>query len=706
MTPVGMGSEPSGPHEPLLLKPPSNEGRSRFRLWRWLFVLLWSVAVGASLAWNLHLHFQGTVSRARSQAEGALVKDLAVRELIASLGGVYVPADRGVQPNPHLSHLPHRDLETKEGPLLTLVNSSYFMRLLHEHEAQAFSAKVRGHVTSLHPLREENRPDPWEREALMAFRQGAEEVAGVVEESGRKVYRLMRPRFAEAGCLACHRDQGYRVGEVLGGVSVTVPLSDEDSVVERRGVFAISLGHTFLWFLGLGGLALGFRLVERREQALQRWAFYDPLTALPNRTLLRDRLSQALASAERYDRMSAVLFLDLDRFKIINDSLGHAVGDRLLIEVAQRLKATLRSVDTVGRQGGDEFVVLLEELQNDPERAAVIAQSVAEKILRILKEPVQVGNHELHVSPSIGIALFPMGESSAEEILKQADAAMYQAKNKGGDAFHFYLPSMQLAAADRLELENDLRHAVERGELELCFQPQAAVATGQLVGAEALVRWRHPSRGMISPGEFIPVAEETGIILTIGNKVLELACRHLREWGEQGLVKGDFRLAVNVSPKQFRQENFVETVANIIGASGVGADRLELELTEGMFVDDVEDAAFKMACLMELGIRFAIDDFGTGYSSLMYLKRLPLNVLKIDRSFVDGVIDTPNDAAIVETILAMAEKFGYHVVAEGVETEEQLAFLRQRGCHTYQGYLISRPLGATPFRELLRSQYR
>lgn len=700
--PDGIGNEQPEPQFREAVEPTGKAVSSRFFVWRWAFVLLWSFAVGISLAWNLHLHQQGVIAQARSQAEGALIKDLGVRSLISSLGGVYVRADRDVPPNPYLSHLPHRDIQAGEGPLLTLVNSSYFMRLLHEHESQKFASKVRGHVTSLKPLRKENRPDAWEQRALVAFHGGAEEVAEVLEEEGRPVFRMMRPRFAEAACLTCHHEQNYKVGDVLGGVSVTVPLADAGTLTDSRGAIAISLGHAFLWFLGLGGLVLGFGLVERREQALQRWAFYDPLTALPNRTLLRDRLQQALASAERYERMSAVLFIDLDRFKIINDSLGHAVGDQLLIEVAQRLKGTLRSVDTVARQGGDEFVVLLEELQADPERAAVIAQSVAEKVLRVLKEPVQIGNHELHTSPSIGVALFPMEAGSAEEILKQADAAMYQAKGQGGGTFNFFLPSMQLAAAGRLELENDLRHAVERRELELHYQPQVSVATGQLVGAEALLRWNHPQRGVIPPGDFVPIAEETGLILDIGNAVLNEACQRIRDWSDQGIVGEDFRLAVNVSPKQFRQGNFVESVANIIGISGIDAAHLELELTEGMFVDDVKDAAFKMACLMELGIRFAIDDFGTGYSSLMYLKSLPLDVLKIDRSFVDGVIDTPNDATIVETILAMAEKFGYHVVAEGVETAEQLAFLQARGCHTYQGYLFSRPLPVVQFQKLLK----
>lgn len=671
---------------------------TRLILWRWLVIVLWSAAVAASLVWNIHLHDKARIDQAYSQAVAVLEKDMGARALVARLGGVYARTDRGAIPNPYLAHVPDRDIASDRGVALTLINSSYFMRLLHDTEVQEGGDGTVSHVTSLRPLRVQNAPDSWEQSALLRFQNGTTEVAEVVvTASGQQHYRVMRPRFVEESCLACHKDQGFQPGEVLGGVSVSVPLVEPDAEWLTGRVTALTFGHTFLWLLGIAGLVAGFSLLERRERELRQSAYYDPLTALPNRALLRDRLHQALVTAERHSHRGAVLYIDLDRFKTINDSLGHAVGDRLLQAVANCLRKAVRATDTVARLGGDEFVVVLAELKGDAERAAVVAQAVAEKLLVAVTRPFQIGNHELHTGPSIGIALFPMDGAHADEVLKQADTAMYQAKGVGGGTFHFYLPGMQLAAQHRLEIENDLHNALDRQELELYFQPQVAVASGAIVGAEALVRWNHPRRGLVSPGDFIPIAEETGIILAVGDWVLREACRSIRLWIEQGVVGEDFRLAVNVSPKQFRQWNFVERVAAIVAETGIDARHLELEVTEGMFVDDVQDAAYKMACLIELGIRFAIDDFGTGYSSLMYLKRLPLEVLKIDRSFVDGVLDDANDAAIVETILAMAQRFGYHVIAEGVERQAQLEFLRERGCDAYQGYHFSKPVSAADF---------
>lgn len=675
---------------------------ARLTLWRWVTIPIWSTAAAASLAWNIHLHHQGHIDQARNRAVGLLEKDMSARDLVAKLGGVYARIDRGAVPNPYLAHVPERDIASEQGVSLTLINSSDFMRLLHDGENERADRTSTTHVTSLRPLRAKNAPDAWEQRALMRFQSGATEVAELIDTEHGRRYRLMRPRYVEPVCLTCLGGQGFETGEVLGGVSVTVPVGEYTGAWHTGRVTALSVGHTFLWLLGIGGLVTGFGLLERRERELRRSAYYDPLTALPNRALLRDRLHQALVTAERHDHMGAVLFIDLDRFKTINDSLGHAVGDRLLQAVADCLRETVRATDTVARLGGDEFVVLLTELSGDAERAAVIAQAVAEKLLAAMACPFRIGRHELHTMPSIGIALFPMSVRHADEVLKQADTAMYQAKGAGGGVFHFYLPGMQLAAKRRLEIETDLHHALARRELALHFQPQVAVASGRIVGAEALIRWHHPRRGLITPGDFIPVAEETGIILAVGDWVLREACRSVREWIDQEVVEKGFRLAINVSPKQFRQWDFVERVATIVAETGIDAGFLELELTEGMFVDDVQDAAFKMACLIELGIRFAIDDFGTGYSSLMYLKRLPLEVLKIDRSFVDGVLEDANDAAIVETILAMAQRFGYRVVAEGVEHQAQLDFLRERGCNAYQGYHFSEPVRGADFVALAR----
>ncbi len=439
---------------------------------------------------------------------------------------------------------------------------------------------------------------------------------------------------------------------------------------------------------------------QMAEARIEYQAFYDLLTDLPNRRLFMDRLEQDLAHARRRGHYGALLFLDLDRFKTINDSLGHHIGDSLLQEVAQRLRAVLRQEDTAARLGGDEFVVLLSELSDDAEHAANTAQAVAERLLTALMRPYGIDHHDLHSSASIGIALYPMADESVDDLLRQADIAMYRAKESGRNTTRFYLPSMQLAADERLQLENDLRQALADGRLELHYQPQVDSA-GRIIGAEALLRWHHPLRGLVLPGEFIAIAEESGLILPIGTWVMREACRQHRAWQEAGLPLLP-HVAVNVSARQFRQGDFVAQVEAVLQETGLDPHHLELELTEGVLLENVDEAGARMRTLKQLGVRLSIDDFGTGYSSLAYLKRLPVDLLKIDRSFVAEIISDPNDAAIVETIIAMTRHLQLEVIAEGVESAAALAFLRERGCHRYQGYHFSRPLPHEAFAALLQ----
>ncbi len=448
-----------------------------------------------------------------------------------------------------------------------------------------------------------------------------------------------------------------------------------------------------------------FQDITERKQAeahIEYQAYFDALTELPNRRLLLERMEQELSRSRRHGHYGAVLFLDLDRFKTINDSLGHAVGDALLKEVAARIRRTLREEDMAARLGGDEFVILLCELGDDPEHAAEAGREVAEKLRGVLAEPYEVEGRRLHTSPSIGIALFPLGNEGASDLLKQADIAMYRAKEQGRNAVHFYLPSMEMDADERLTLENDLRRALdEGGQLELHYQPQLE-SGGQLLGAEALVRWRHPQRGMLGPGEFLPVAEASGLLGELGEWVLGEACAALSRWEAQGLT--GFPLAVNISPIQLQQECFVERVEETLRRSGAEPTRLELEITEEMLLREQEKSIAKMNALRRYGVRFAIDDFGTGYSSLAYLRRLPAGTLKIDRTFVSDVHVNANDAAIVETIIAMGRHMGMQVLAEGVENAEQLAFLSERGCEVFQGYYFSRPLAEAAFVEYARER--
>lgn len=448
--------------------------------------------------------------------------------------------------------------------------------------------------------------------------------------------------------------------------------------------------------------SMGEDITERRKAAelIEHQATFDTLTDLPNRRLLLDRLMQALARCRRHGHQGALLFLDLDQFKHINDSLGHPVGDALLQEVSRRLKKSLREEDTSARLGGDEFVVLFSELNDNPKQAAQQAQAGAEKIQSRLAAPYTIHNHELHITASIGIAMFPMKDEDADDIVKYADTAMYRAKEAGRNTIRFFLPSMQLAAQERLRLQNDLRQALLRNELQLHFQPQVDTY-GNIIGAEALLRWQHPERGNIAPICFIPMAEETGQILTLGEWVLESALYRLKAWTDNIAESSLRNLAINVSPRQFRQEDFALQVKRILDLTGADPHRLTLELTEGILLENLEDTTHKMRTLKRLGIRFSIDDFGTGYSSLAYLKRLPLDEIKIDRSFVCDITTDPSDANLVETIITMAEHLGLEVVAEGVETEEQLEFLRGKGCRIFQGYYFSKPRSVEDFAKLL-----
>ncbi len=429
------------------------------------------------------------------------------------------------------------------------------------------------------------------------------------------------------------------------------------------------------------------------EATIHHQALYDELTDLPNRRMLFDQLGQEVARSFRHGYLGAILFLDLDNFKNVNDSLGHALGDKLLKEVAQRLSHRLRKEDIAARLGGDEFVILLSEIGKDSSQASVRAQRVASEIQQLFLEPFRIDGHTLYVSASIGIVLFPLDESEPGDLLQRADVAMYRAKEDGRDRFRFFQPAMQKALDTRLTIEKGLRKALETDQLELYYQPQVK-ADGSIYGAEALVRWQHPERGLISPIEFIPIAEETGLIYRLGDWVLNAACEHICQLS----AVGPLVVSVNISPKQFREPDFVNRVRELIVAYGIDPKLLHLEITESTVLDNIEQTIERMEAIKSLGVSFAIDDFGTGHSSLAYLKRLPIETLKIDRSFVSDIVDDPNDAVLVETIIVMAKHLGLRTIAEGVETREVLAFLKEKGCHNFQGYLFSRPV---PFDTLL-----
>ncbi|KAB0331136.1 EAL domain-containing protein [Janthinobacterium lividum] len=434
--------------------------------------------------------------------------------------------------------------------------------------------------------------------------------------------------------------------------------------------------------------------VMRFEQEMEFQARHDILTGLANRALLRERLEQAMAVTRRSGLPLWVVFIDLDRFKFVNDTLGHDAGDLVLKSVAERLRDATREVDTVARLGGDEFVLLLPQHGNGEPGAAIL-----QRIQDAVAQPLQLGEYEFFLSCCMGVAVYPDDGQNADTLIKHADIAMYRAKEQGRGNWQFYASGMNAGTLERLGLESELRHALERGQFHLEYQPQLDLASGAVVGMEALLRWQHPQLGRIPPASFIGLAEEMGLITPIGDWVLRTACAQTRAWQLAG--HGPLRLAVNLSARQFKQRNLLHAVAQALAETGLDAAHLELELTESMVMHNVEQATAIMANLKALGVQLSIDDFGTGYSSLAYLRHFPIDVLKIDKTFVSDITHSDDDAAIVRAIISLAHSLRLKVIAEGVETEQQLAFLRQQGCDQMQGYLFSRPLAAPAFEALL-----
>ncbi len=453
-----------------------------------------------------------------------------------------------------------------------------------------------------------------------------------------------------------------------------------------------------------GGVGIVEDLTEKKfsEQQIQYHTTYDSLTGLPNRRLLLDHLSNEISRAGRYGHYGALLFIDLDNFKTVNDSLGHSVGDELLKLVSQRITDSLRQEDSVARMGGDEFIIILTELDEIIELAADKAREIAEEVSYCISCPCQIEGRELCITPSIGVSLFPKSGIGSGDILKQADTAMYRAKAAGRNEIRFFLPSMQDAADERLRIYMEIRKALDNDELAIYYQPQVD-NSGGIVGAEALLRWHHPERGLVPPGDFLPIAEETGIMRDIGRWVLRSACHQIKIWDDAGKLEDSHIISVNISSKEFGAPDFVDMVITILGETGATPDHLGIELTESSLISTGGDIIKKMMTLQRLGVKFSVDDFGTGYSSLSYLKSLPLNTLKIDRAFVNDIKDAGQDIVLVDTIIMMAHNLGMAIIAEGVETEQELLYLSRRGCMVYQGYYFSKAVAVKTFTEMLES---
>lgn len=583
---------------------------------------------------------------------------------------------------------------------------------------------------------------PEMRQTIAAFNSMAESLSATMNELRRshEELRIAATAFeAEEGMIvtdasrailrvnsAFEKITGYRAAEVHGQTPLILLSSEHDGASYKTIWRTVEQGRFWqgeLWNRHKSGriypvwqsisavvspdgsvshYVIAFSDVSQRKEAeekIRSLAFFDPLTQLPNRRLLIDRLGHALTAASKHHHHGALLFLDLDHFKVLNDTEGHDTGDMLLVEISRRLRNCVRQVDTVARLGGDEFVIMLENLSDSDSGAVEQAGIVGHKILEAVSHPFSLKGRDYHGTLSIGITLFDGSKQSVEDLLKRADVAMYQAKSGGRNRVCFYDPVMQQTLLARAAMETELRRVVAEGQLLLLYQPQLD-EHNRIIGAEALLRWQHPLRGLVSPSEFIPIAEETGLIIPIGGWVLETACRQLKRWQNNEATR-DLIVAVNVSARQFHQHDFVDGVRRILEATGASPSGLKLELTESVIVEDMADAIEKMQALKSMGIRFSMDDFGTGYSSLSYLRQLPIDQLKIDQSFIHEVDSNAGDAEIVRTIIAMAQALGLDVIAEGVEKETQLQFLNRNDCYAYQGFLFSQPVPATVFEKML-----
>ncbi|MEW8028102.1 MAG: EAL domain-containing protein [Candidatus Thiodiazotropha sp.] len=673
----------------------SDEARLRVQLWSAFFG--WTLLVLLLLLWSLSNEDAEMLELARQEAIDNFNKDQAFRVWATAHGGVYVPVTERTQPSPHLSHIPERDLVTPSGRQLTLMNPAYMLRQMMGEYADLYG--VKGRITSLMPLNPDNAPDEWERAALKSFERGEKEQFELTDINGEPYLRLIRPMVTKEGCLKCHGHQGYQVGEVRGGVGISVPMKHYFSSADGQKL-EIKAGLGLIWLAGVGaiwfyGRRSHQRLHERKDYEDQIWqqANFDSLTGLSNRNLFLDRLDHALAYAQRQQTSLALLFIDLDHFKDVNDTLGHATGDQLLQEAARRLRLCDREMDTVSRLG-DEFTVILPGL--DEGRSAT---RVAASILTELSRPFDLVGNETHVTASVGITLYPQDGSSSGMLLQNADTAMYQAKAEGRNTYRFFTWEMNKEAEGRVSLVAALRNALRRGEFQLHYQPIIDIADSYMVGAEALIRWESPDLGRMNPDEFIPVAEESGLIVPIGDWVLQQAAADLAQWDKAGLKMR--LLSVNVSTVQFRMEGFLGKMRALLKDQPQLSSRLFLEITESVFLDEDRKPGSQLGQLREEGIGISIDDFGTGYSSLSYLKRFPVDKIKIDRSFVRDVTSDPEDAALCEAIIAMAHHLGLKVVAEGVETKAQWRFLHKSGCDYAQGYYFGRPMAAGTFTDFL-----
>ncbi len=654
-----------------------------------------TVLVGYSWFWNVNNIRDENINLALMEARANWNKDAAFRRWATRHGGLYVKPDERTPPNPALAHLPHRDVVTTDGQKLTLMNPAYMMRQMAEEFEQDFG--VKGKITGKLQLNPINKPDEWQLKVLNIFESGkTDEVYEQQVIDGQPYLRYMKAMYMTEGCVKCHGILGFKDGDLRGGVSVSIPLAryfDAASETNR----GITFTHLMVWVSGFLAIVAFAWLLKRFMLRMADEALRDGLTQLPNIRLFNNRLEQSIKNYQRdATPLFAVCFLDLDRFKNLNDSRGHKVGDKLLVALSQRLGKLLRPGDTVARMGGDEFTLLLNNITGLGE-----ALAIARRILSSFNKPFKLDNDEIYADASIGVCMVTDRYHSAEDMVRDADIAMYRAKSSGKGRVHVFNPEMHKYAMETMQIENDLRVAIHKEQLEIYYQPVIDVENGRIYGFEALLRWHHPTLGDISPERFIPVAENSGQIREIGEWVLEQACMQTREWSLQFSPDNEFTISVNLSGVQLAEQGIHKTVSDALTRTRFDKSKLHLEVTETALVGHKEQAREALRRIRQLGVSVSIDDFGKGYCSLAYLQEFEFDTLKIDKDFVQDMDPEGKGLQLVRMLMLLARDLDMKVIAEGVETAEQFGRLRAMKCPYIQGYYFSRPVPASQIRVLL-----
>jgi len=664
-----------------------------------LVTLAVSLLVGYSYFWNIDNIRNEQVKLALAEAKANWNKDAAFRQWATKHGGVYVKPNERTPVNPYLIHIENRDIVTEDGTQLTLMNPAYMMRQMTEEFESDYG--IKGKITGKVQLNPVNKPDAWQLKVLNAFEAGStDELFEQQLIEGLPYLRYMKAMYMTDGCVKCHGHLGFKDGDLRGGVSVSIPLTPYFTVAEATNS-SIRTIHLVVWMLGMIAIAVFSLLMGQALSRLSQLSLHDALTKLPNTRLFKMRLDLSLKKYQRDNNTQfAVCFLDLDRFKNLNDSRGHSTGDLLLIALSSRLEGLLRPGDTISRMGGDEFTLLLDNIEHVNQ-----AIEITQRVLASFEQPFLINNDEIYASTSVGICMVAPYYINGSDMIRDADIAMYRAKAAGPAQFDIFNPDMHSDAIEVMRIENDLRGAIERGELDVYYQPVIDIEKNTINGFEALLRWHHPEMGDIPPDRFIPIAEHTGLINGIGSWVLEQACNHVSIWNEKYNPEGSLSIAVNLSAMQLVSPSIHEIIDGVMRATKIGRENLHLEVTETMLLDKKELAKASIEKIRTLGISMSIDDFGTGYCSLTYLQEFEFDILKIDKDFVQNIESSKKGYQLVKALILMAKNLDLQVVAEGVETAEQLKELIELSCDYFQGYHYAQPLPSVEIEKLLAKGY-